>query len=733
MDLLYDTFSQELSYTQCQAFSHTLPRAALGFSFAKRTWHISALQRVIRADFRLADAFLEGLKKGLYLLSEDALNRYVSLGLNKLKHNRKSSAKFLSLESRLGVDTFTDMQVTVGFSQVQHRLNRYLRARTGLEISVRPLSALSGFRIKEQGERPAVLSDGKFIYLSDEISIYPEKAENKNLYTCLTRLESGCYEFNTFDFDLEKALERCSRYANFQNLVFGCQNGKKLSDLESFFGLFPVSQMASDLFTLFEHGRVRRKMSHNYPGLLKETTPVMEKEAVRIFHEDDPVEAMFMLYVWIALGAGAVNRFDFNGKIKAHVKTFADLFERHVQEDDAVEMCAELVVQTYEDMSELLTQTSGLGRIEDFYRPLKTPFDRRLRPELFFEAFQDMDCLAESIKAKLEENGLRVYKSDIKKRLMVKHGTISHDDIQEILLAPQNIAGSDALNRHGAAFDLSWLDLSILLGNTGTGGLERVDVQGNVSWHQEWDCNLGDYLHSHVRVLDRKITGCEGDFYTKTLEYHRGLVKQIRRAFEFLKPEGLQRLRQWVDGDEFDYRALIDFAVDKKAGWIPSDRLYIKRIKQHRDVAVLLLVDFSRSTSNAVYGSEKRILDVEKAAVVLFCEALEVVGDTYAVAGFSGTGRLGVDYLRMKDFDEEMNDDIRKRINAVAPLRSTRMGAAIRHATDRLEQISSRVRLLIILSDGFPNDLDYKQNYAIADTRRAIFEARSKNIYAHSI
>jgi nitric oxide reductase activation protein len=188
-----------------------------------------------------------------------------------------------------------------------------------------------------------------------------------------------------------------------------------------------------------------------------------------------------------------------------------------------------------------------------------------------------------------------------------------------------------------------------------------------------------------------------------------------------------------VEGDEFDYRALLDFAMDKKAGKTPSDRLYIKHLKQTRDVAVLLLVDLSRSTAHAIYNSKATILDVEKEAIVLFCEALQVVGDAFAIAGFSSTGRLGVDYLRIKDFEENMNDSVKCRINAMAPQRNTRMGAAIRHAYRQLEKTASKVRLLIILGDGFPNDVDYKHNYAIEDTRKAIFEGRSKNIFTHAI
>jgi nitric oxide reductase NorD protein len=127
------------------------------------------------------------------------------------------------------------------------------------------------------------------------------------------------------------------------------------------------------------------------------------------------------------------------------------------------------------------------------------------------------------------------------------------------------------------------------------------------------------------------------------------------------------------------------------------------------------------------------ILSVEKEAIVLFCEALQVVGDAFAVAGFSSTGPLGVDYLRIKDFEENLDHRVKQRINAMVPRRNTRMGAAIRHAARQLENISSKVRLLIILSDGFPNDLDYKHSYAIEDTRKAIFEARSNNIFTHAI
>ena len=166
---------------------------------------------------------------------------------------------------------------------------------------------------------------------------------------------------------------------------------------------------------------------------------------------------------------------------------------------------------------------------------------------------------------------------------------------------------------------------------------------------------------------------------------------------------------------------------------MPSDRLYIKRMKSARDVAVMLLVDLSKSTANTVQGSTDTVLDVEKEAIVLFCEALEVVGDTYAIAGFSGTGRLGVDFFTLKGFTETPGASVRSRVNAMAPLRNTRMGTAIRHAVQRFRGVDSAIKLLIVLGDGYPNDTGYKKRYALEDTRKAVFEARSQHIYTHGI
>jgi len=738
IDLLGDAFAGDMSYVQSQHFAHILPKAVLAFSPSKRIWQMEQLRRIIRADFHLADPFLDGLEKGLYLLSKEALGRFVSLALDKLSHHPKLAAKFLSLESKLGMDTYSDLQVTVPLTEVQNQLNSYLCARTGLLISVRPLSLISKLSLTDNGEKMFVCSDGNFIYLPDEIGEFTQKSENIKLYKCLVRLEAGLYEFNTFDFDLEKALERCPGIGKIRGRDFGSdalgdltskiRNRENLSDIERFFTAFPVPALARDLFTIFEHGRTRVLLSRHYPGLIRQTTPMLRDNAARILKENQPVGFLFSMYLWIALGISVNENFQGTGEIKRPPENILDLFNRKMKKDPSVEICAQLVHETYSDVEKRLTPDD----YEDFYESMPIPFGRRLRPDLFFAAHRNFEHIAAKLKVQLNDRRLKVYKSDIRRQLIAKNGAVSHEDIKSIILCNQN-AGRSGLEQSETPVDLSWLDLAQLLGSTAVTPLINDGVVGPVFWYKEWDCNLNDYLSAHVRILDRFIPEFEGNFYRRTLKRHQGLVKSIRYAFELLKPEGLIRLRQWVEGDEFDYRALLDFAMDKKAGKTPSERLYIKRLKQTRDVAVLLLVDLSRSTSHGIYNSKATVLDVEKEAIVLFCEALEVVGDAFAIAGFSSTGRLGVDYLRIKDFDENMNDRVKSRINAMAPHRNTRMGAAIRHAYRQLEKTDSKVRLLIILGDGFPNDVDYKHHYAIEDTRKAIFEGRSKNIFTHAI
>ena len=499
------------------------------------------------------------------------------------------------------------------------------------------------------------------------------------------------------------------------------------SDLERFFDRFPDRALAADLFTVFEHGRLRVMTESRYPGLARETLAVLQREARRARAVKRSLDPVAVLYRRIALnmtgqGSGPSIAHTFP-RLEAAVRRF----ESAMAEDAAVETSAWLTVTSYPAL-----QGQEASPAAAVCCPPAAPFGRRIRPDLVHAPFRAYHRLAGTVKQRLAEKGIRVFRSDLVRSLVENHGVLTEDRLREIL-GRRREGLSDAARQPPGHRGLSLSDLADIFGPPAASRTVSGEAAGDIFWYREWNRHLGDYLPDHVRVADRPLAGRSSGFYGKTLQKHMGLVRKIRFAFELLKPEGLALLRRWIEGDEFDYRALIDFAIDKKTGRTPSQRLYNKRVKQVRDVAVMLLLDLSRSTANPVPDGRGSVMDVEKEAVVLFCEALRVVGDDFAIDGFSGNGRLGVDYLRIKDFDEPMGETVRNRIGALAPRRNTRMGAAVRHAAARFQKIPARIRLLMILGDGFPNDTDYKRDYAIEDTRKAIMEACAAGLYIHAI
>jgi len=167
--------------------------------------------------------------------------------------------------------------------------------------------------------------------------------------------------------------------------------------------------------------------------------------------------------------------------------------------------------------------------------------------------------------------------------------------------------------------------------------------------------------------------------------------------------------------------------ADLEAGHTPDEKLYADYIRAERDLSVLFLVDLSMSTDGWV--GETKIIEHEKEALVVLCEALKKLRDRYAIYGFSGKTRKRCRFFRIKSFSENYTDSTRERIGGLIPYSYTRMGPAIRHATEILSKEATRSRLLFILSDGKPNDVDvYEGKYGIEDTRMAIKEAESAGI-----
>lgn len=214
----------------------------------------------------------------------------------------------------------------------------------------------------------------------------------------------------------------------------------------------------------------------------------------------------------------------------------------------------------------------------------------------------------------------------------------------------------------------------------------------------------------------------------RTLAEHQSMLDSIRRSFETLRARRVVHHKQ-LDGDDIDLDAWITSYANFRAGSPMAETLYQTRRSTDRSIAITLLIDISGSTDSWV-SNNRRIIDVEREALLLVCIALEGMGEPYSVIAFSGEGRHAVSVRQIKGFNEHYSNDIALRISALEPERYTRTGAALRHATANLMKMPAAHRLLLLLSDGKPNDNDdYEGRYGVEDMHMAVTEARLQNIF----
>lgn len=244
--------------------------------------------------------------------------------------------------------------------------------------------------------------------------------------------------------------------------------------------------------------------------------------------------------------------------------------------------------------------------------------------------------------------------------------------------------------------------------------------------YDEWDFRRRGFRKHWCQVRVKAIQPVQGTFVANTLSKYRGLLLNLRRQFEMMS---LQEtfVRRQRDGDELDLDAVIEALSDTRAGRSSSERLFIRLQRQNRQIAALFLLDMSSSTEGWVSTALKESL-------ILMCEALGTLGDAYAIYGFSGMRRLRSEIFMVKEFAEPYDATVKGRIAAIEPKEYTRMGPAIRHASAILAKTEARIRLLITLSDGKPEDYDgYQGVYAIEDTRHALIEAKTVGIHPFCI
>ena len=246
--------------------------------------------------------------------------------------------------------------------------------------------------------------------------------------------------------------------------------------------------------------------------------------------------------------------------------------------------------------------------------------------------------------------------------------------------------------------------------------------------YPEWDHAGARYIEHGTTVQMLPPAPGSAAWVEATLARHRSHLDGIRRQFEALRPERV-RLRRQSEGEDIDIDACVQGRADLHAGGVLREGLYESRRPGRRSIAVCLLVDASGSTDGFI-GDGRRVIDVEREALLLVCMALQGLGEPFCVMSFSGEGPHGVSMRMLKDYTEPYGQEVALRIAGLEPENYTRAGAAIRHATAALMRQGAEHRLLLMLSDGKPNDADrYDGLYGVEDMRQSVSEAVLQGIF----
>ncbi len=253
-------------------------------------------------------------------------------------------------------------------------------------------------------------------------------------------------------------------------------------------------------------------------------------------------------------------------------------------------------------------------------------------------------------------------------------------------------------------------------------------------YYQEWDYHIQLYRPDWATIYERRQPKGNPEDIDKILTEHRPIAHRIKQIIDLLSPSGVQRERNMEDGDEVDINAAIDAMISIRMDEQPNTRITMRNVLKTRDLAVVVLLDLSESTNEKIGGSEKTILELTREAATLVSTAINGIGDPFAIHGFASDGRHDVQYYRFKDFNQHYDDEAKSRLAGMQGGLSTRMGAAMRHAGHHLLKQAERRKLLLIVTDGEPADIDERDPQHLRhDTKKAVEELYSKGILSYCL
>ncbi len=605
------------------------------------------------------------------------------------------------------------------------------------------------YHIKSSSEfasRRLTLSTDQAALTSDTL-LLPETiaADDPAFYRVIALEQLAQREFGTLEFTLTRAVERIPDLG----APTPAATALRMSDFEMFYQTVAHPQVLQRCFFTCERARLNTHLRHHYPGIKPHQDAYHEHLLSAMDWTHDPRSSTQLLmtlraYVLGARPGSAPMALRLIQILETVATTTADVYTAARASLLCYELCEPLlhtnnVAQLMEpDPEELDDPTHWLqreARLEDWHDDLKALEANMLKVEML----EGDEALAQNVD-------------------QLADGEIRPDDVDLRALQNERDTAARRLDMERSAVQ---------------DALGKPQLGARSYRYDEWDYRHRTYLTKWCRLFEEQLDGSDEqdvDELLHVVEAHRANVQQ---QLEHIKPLGFQRVFRVADGDELDFNAVIQARQDIRAGQTPDERVYSRRERIHRDVCAAFLVDLSASTDDTVdppttnpapdpdpatdpdpaasvnprdpfdspdpvealvfEPAERRIIDVQREAMLVMSAALEQLGDSYGIYGFSGYGKDCVEFFVAKQIEQPFTRNTLRAIAGMKPKRSTRMGPAIRHGVSKLIKSGHALKVLIILSDGFPQDSDYgpergDHEYGVQDTAKALSEAQEKGV-----
>ena len=669
---------------------------------------LALTKEIAVVDGEAALACFRSSARALRSVSIEQFEMWARRGLTSGRGDARARRSYFSLETRGSYDALLSGSAGLALDTVQHLLRLYVEALTGREVEIAPLAAVPD---------EARIDDGRTIHLPSLVNEFGDDDLDFRLYKVLAAHAAGQIEFGTYQRGgmLPVAYSAIATRYSPENVdaldAFALADqmvqlredepaeqpaAKPPQDLgyREVLKIFPMPQLARRVFGTLENGRIDRRLRRAYRGLSRDLDLIrqhLSRSRPRIMELPGSLVPFELLFQITMLGGAREDARLAYGQIVSEIESIVG---EYLSRDETT------VADTLMATSRVYDLFQSVIPVDDSVQQVEVPED---------ETETDDDSAAERLK---QRQGERVPERRDARELFNAWNDPSAEG------EPDELSGADA-----------WSEAETP---------EQLLAEGEVAYnYDEWDRELTDHRLGWCRVVEKQVKHGDRNFVDLTKERHKGVISSIRHQFQLMKPENLTRVANEVDGEEFDLNAVIDYVIDRRADGQQSERIYTKRLRRRRDVAVSFLLDQSSSTARTIGRHPlqpytrpgRRIIEIEKEGLVLMSEALEAVGDVYSINGFTSEGRRNVKFYVVKDFNEKYNDEVKQRIGGITYQNNTRLGAAIRHATAKLAKQDARTRLLIVLSDGRPYDHDYGDaRYAREDTREALRQAKNEGI-----